>query len=80
MVLTFLAKNTQRAVTPLMCAARNSHKDAIIALCAAGADPRLGDLSPLDADVNCGITGASRPTTQKEGTDLCHDVFFAANQ
>ena len=38
------------SVTPLFYAAKYSHRDAIIALCAAGADPRLGDLSPLDAD------------------------------
>ena len=38
----FLAKNTQCAVTPLVY--------AIIILCAAGADPHLRDISPLDAD------------------------------
>jgi len=40
----------ESSVTPLFYAAKYSHRDAIIALCAAGADPRLGDLSPLDAD------------------------------
>merc|ERR1712107_198999 len=38
------------SVTPLFYAAKCSYRDATIALCAAGADPRLGDLSPLDAD------------------------------
>ena len=37
------------SVTPLFYAAKYSHRDAIIALYAAGAHPRL-DLSPLDAD------------------------------
>jgi len=43
-------KTWEVSVTPLFYAAKYSHRDAIIALCAAGADPRLGDLSPLDAD------------------------------
>jgi len=38
------------SVTPLFYAAKYSHREAIIALCAAGADPHLGDLSPLEAD------------------------------
>ena len=33
--------------SPLFWAALNNHREAVIALCAAGADPHLGDPRPL---------------------------------
>ena len=33
--------------SPLFDAAENNHREAVIALCVAGADPHLGDPSPL---------------------------------
>ena len=39
--------------SPLFWAARWKHREAVIALCAAGADPHLGDPNPLtDSDVS----------------------------
>ena len=39
--------------SPLCWAAFKNHREAVIALCAAGADPHLGDPSPLtDFDVS----------------------------
>ena len=39
--------------SPLFSAAYKNHREAVIALCAAGADPHLGDFTPLtDSDVS----------------------------
>ena len=37
--------------SPLFVAARNEHREAVIALCGAGADPHLGDSPLTDSEV-----------------------------